>query len=140
MALVLDTGPLLAALDSGDPAHKTCVRLLAGSTEPLVIPSPVLVELEYWLRKRAPANTWQRFAGDVERGAYQLEHPTPADVVRAATLSAKYADLDLGFVDAAVVALCERLSEVKVATLDHRHFGAVRPAHCHRFQMLPESP
>jgi hypothetical protein len=43
----------------------------------------------------------------------------------------------LGIVDASVVAVCERLDEVKLATLDHRHFGAVRPRHCASLELLP---
>src|ERR1700675_859008 len=32
--------------------------------------------------------------------------------------------------DASVVAVAERLKATRVATLDHRHFRAVRPTHC----------
>lgn len=58
--------------------------------------------------------------------------------LRAVALGRRYADLDLGFVDAAVIAVCESLGETKVATLDRRHFGVVRPAHCERLRLLPE--
>jgi hypothetical protein len=44
----------------------------------------------------------------------------------------------LGVVDASVVALVERLDEPKVATLDQRHFRAVRPAHVDTLQLLPQ--
>jgi predicted nucleic acid-binding protein len=40
-------------------------------------------------------------------------------------------------VDASVIALCERLGETSVATLDHRHFTVVRPRHCPRLTLLP---
>ncbi len=58
--------------------------------------------------------------------------------LRAVELARQHADLDLGFVDAAVIAICESLGETKVATLDRRHFGVVRPAHCERLRLLPE--
>jgi predicted nucleic acid-binding protein len=45
--------------------------------------------------------------------------------------------LSLGFVDAAVVAVVERLGERKLATLDHRHFGSVRPRHADALTLLP---
>jgi hypothetical protein len=35
------------------------------------------------------------------------------------------------------VALAERLSEPKVATLDQRHFRAVRPAHVDALELRP---
>jgi len=41
---------------------------------------------------------------------------------------ARYADLKLGFIDAAIVAIAERLRERRLATLDRRHFETIRPA------------
>jgi uncharacterized protein len=35
-------------------------------------------------------------------------------------------------------ACVERLGETKLATLDHRHFSIVRPAHVKHLQLLPE--
>jgi hypothetical protein len=40
-------------------------------------------------------------------------------------------------VDAAVMVTCEKLGERKVATLDRRHFGTVRPRHTEHFEILP---
>jgi predicted nucleic acid-binding protein len=39
--------------------------------------------------------------------------------------------------DASVIALAERLGVAEVATLDHRHFQAVRPRHVSALQLLP---
>jgi predicted nucleic acid-binding protein len=50
----------------------------------------------------------------------------------------RYADHDLGFVDASVLAVVERLGERKVATLDRRHLAAVRPRHVEVLELLPE--
>ena len=47
MALVCDTGPLLAALDAADPDHLRCARLLTAGDEDLVVPALVLAELDY---------------------------------------------------------------------------------------------
>jgi hypothetical protein len=48
-----------------------------------------------------------------------------------------YADLEVGFVDCAVLAVTERLGEPKLATLDHRHFGTMRPRHVEALDLLP---
>jgi hypothetical protein len=40
-------------------------------------------------------------------------------------------------VDASVVALAERLGTTRIATLDRRHFGNVRPKHVAVFELLP---
>lgn len=45
MALVLDTGPLYAALDRDDADHAACRDPMATVDGLLVIPSPVLVEV-----------------------------------------------------------------------------------------------
>lgn len=52
-------------------------------------------------------------------------------------LQATYADLKVGVVDASVVAVTERLGESKLATLDHRDFGTMRPRHTAALELLP---
>jgi uncharacterized protein len=138
MALILDTGPLLAALDAADPDHEACARLLTEADEDLLVPGLVLAELDYWCQERLGGDAWLVFLEDVLRGAYRVEAPTLADFKRCAALQRTYADLRLGVVDASVVALTERLGEQRVATLDRRHFGVVRPHHVDAFELLPD--
>jgi predicted nucleic acid-binding protein len=136
VTLVLDTGPIVAALNATDPDHESCASLLRNARD-MVIPSPVLVEVDYWLVKLAGPRVWEAFVADIARGAYRLAHPTEADVSRAAELELQYEDLDLGFVEACVVAICERLGHADLATLDRRHYSVVRPRHCPHFNPLP---
>lgn len=137
MALVLDTGPIVALLDAADPAHSACVQMIDEIGEDLVVPVPVLVEVDYWLRKIYGPEPWQAFVEDVALGAYRLHSLDETDLVRAAQLEGTYGSLDLGLVDAAVIAACERLGERKVATLDLRDFSVVQPSHCDRLTLLP---
>jgi predicted nucleic acid-binding protein len=137
VTLILDTGPIVAALNAGDPDHQRCAALLE-SGEDLLIPTSVLVEVDYWLVKLAGAQVWADFVGDIARGAYRLAQLTSGDLTRAAELETAYADLSLGLVDASIVALCERLEQTNVATLDRRHFSVVRPRHCPHLTLLPE--
>ena len=138
MALVLDTGPIVALLDAADPEHERCVRMVERSREDLVVPAPVLVEVDYWLLKLYGSEPWETFVEDIARGAYRLYHLDEEDLIRVAELERTYASLDLGLVDAAVIVSCERLDERKVATLDHRDFSVVQPAHCDVLTLLPE--
>jgi uncharacterized protein len=138
VALVLDTGPIVALLDASDPEHERCRKMVADVGDDLVVPAPVLVEVDYWLVKLFGPATWQMFVEDVGRGAYRLYALDERDFVRAAELECAYESLDLGVVDAAVVVACERLGETKVATLDRRDFSVVRPSHCERLTLLPE--
>ncbi len=137
MALVLDTGPLLAALDAADPDHAACAALLLEAKEDLVVPALVLPELDYWCARRLSVDAWLLFLDDVLAGAYRIELPTDRDLGRARDIQATYRDLGLGVVDASVIALVERLGEPKVATLDLRHFATVRPNHIDSLRILP---
>jgi predicted nucleic acid-binding protein len=126
VALVLDTGVLYAALDENDADHDRCGGLLGSTPEQLVIPAPVFVELDSWMRKFGSADGWLTFCEDVATGAYTI-YPLDAELlVAAARLQTRYSDLPLGMVDAAVFATCEAIGERKVATLDHRDFGILR--------------
>jgi uncharacterized protein len=137
MALVLDTGVIYAALDEADADHQACADVILESNEQLVIVEPVLVELDYWIRKYSHVDAWLTFAEDVEGGAYALM-PVDADLlVGAARLQARYADQPIGFVDAAVFTACELLGEDKVATLDSRHFGTMRTKEGRALRLLP---
>lgn len=70
-------------------------------------------------------------------GEFVIESLEPADISRAETLVRKYADLDLGFVDASVIATAERLDVTELLTTDRRHFSAVRPQHVGAFRLSP---
>jgi hypothetical protein len=138
VALILDTGPLYASLDRSDDDHSACRGLIESAAEPLVIPAPVLVEVDYWIHRRLHPGVLVALIDDIREGAYQVEDLTAGDYRRIRELCDRYADLDIGFVDAAVMAVVERLDEPKLATLDHRHFSVVRPLHRESIALLPD--
>lgn len=138
MALVLDTGVIYAALDGADPDHERCAELLGDSSEQLIVPDPVLVELDYWLRKKASLDVWALFVEDVNEGAYSLWPVAPEILGRAASLQERFSDQPIGFVDAAVFATCELLGEDKVATIDQRHFSVLRTEDGRRLRLVPD--
>jgi hypothetical protein len=138
LALILDTGPLYAALDRSDADHATCRRLIEEAEEPLLIPAPVLVEVDYWIHARLHPGVLVALMDDVIAGAYQVEDLRAEDYTRIRELCDRYGDSDVGFVDAGVLAMVERLNEPKLATLDHRHFGLLRPRHVDALRLLPQ--
>lgn len=138
MALILDTGPLYASLDRSDDDHERCRSLIEATTEPLLIPAPVLVEVDYWIGRRLHAGVLVALLVDIESGAYVVEDLVATDYRRVRELCDRYADADIGFVDAAVLAVAERLDEPKIATLDQRHFGTLRPRHVDALRLLPD--
>lgn len=137
MALILDTGPLYASLDRSDADHAACRALIESADEALVIPAPVLVEVDYWIGQRLHPGALVALLADIEAGAYLVADLVGADYARVRELCDRYADSDIGFVDAAVFAIVERLNEPKLATLDRRHFGLLRPHHRASIDLLP---
>jgi predicted nucleic acid-binding protein len=97
----------------------------------------VIPEVTYLLAAGARTSVEADFLRSLASGPLVVEHVGDADFERAADLVETYADLSLGTVDAVVVAIAERLSASKVATLDRRHFSVVRPAHIAGFELLP---
>ena len=138
MALILDTGPLYASLDSSDADHASCRRLIEETEETLVIPAPVLVEVDYWIGTRLHSGIMVAFLDDVIAGSYRIEDLQTQDYRRIREICDRYGDFDVGFVDAAVLAVVERLNEPKLATLDHRHFQVLRPRHVDALRLVPE--
>ena len=136
MALVVDTGVLIAAIDAGDRDHVACAELLAGTRERRLIPAPVLVELDHLLRRLHP-EAMSRFLGEIVAGAFEVVDLMLEDLVRVRVLLDDYRDLRVGYVDAAVLSIVERSGEAKLATLDRRHFAVMRPRHVDALELLP---
>lgn len=97
----------------------------------------VVGEVTYLLGTRLGAEAETRFLGDLAGGLLAVEAVHAGDWIRIAELVWRYRNLPLGTTDASVVAAAERLKVGKIATLDHRHFRVVRPAHVAAFELLP---
>ena len=137
MALIVDTGPLLASMDRTDRDHSACRALLESASEPLVIPGPFLVEIDYWIHQKLYPAVFVALLDNIMRGGFSVEETRAEDYPRIRELCERYADADIGFVDASVLAIVERLGEPKLATLDHRHFAMLRPRHVDALTLLP---
>jgi hypothetical protein len=87
---------------------------------------------------RLHAGVFLALLDDILAGAYHVEELQAEDYRRIRELCDRYADADVGFVDAAVLAIVERLNEPKLATLDQRHFRVLRPRHMDALRLLPE--
>lgn len=138
MVLVVDTGVLYAAADTRDGDHDACRDLI--ETRPasdLLVPATVIVECAWLIATRLgdPAET--AFVASVAAGEITATELTAIDYRRCAELLEIYGDLHLGLVDASVVAVAERLGITTVATLNHRDFAVVRPAHCDTLELVP---
>jgi len=126
MALLLDTGVVYAGYDRRDQRHADARELLLAEAHELMLPTPTIPEIDYLLGKHLGAAAQTAFITSLGNGTFYLVDLPPAGYLRVAELNRRYADLRLGFVDAAVMAIAEHLDIRRIATFDRRHFGAVQ--------------
>lgn len=135
MALLLDTGALYALADADDDWHVRVRDFLKAERQSLLVPVTVIPEAAYLIRKRLGAAAETRFGESLAEGEIGIENLTPRDLARCVELLHIYNFL--GFVDASIVAIAERLKLGALVTTDRRDFTRVRPAHVAAFQLLP---
>ncbi len=124
-------------MDVADQDHDACARLLETTNEPVLVPSPVVVELDWLAGQRLGPDAFLSFLADAQEGRIEVVNLETQDYERIRELLDRYRDLALGFVDAAVLAIVERRGEPKLATLDRRHFTVVRPRHVPALRLVP---
>lgn len=138
MAILLDTGILYSYYDRRDRWHLASRKLIEAEAGDLIIPSPVLPEVDYLLGERLGGEAQAVFYEGLINGAFTIIDLPLQSYARILELNQKYRNIRLGFVDAAVLALAEILNLGRIATTDRRHFGAVRLSL--PLELLPESP
>lgn len=89
----------------------------------------MIAETGWLLDHRLGAEAEARFCELVVKGDLVVHDLTATDWERVTELVVEYGDHPLGAVDSSIVAMAERLNLDTIATLDHRHFHAVRPKH-----------
>jgi len=121
--ITLDTSALLALLNRRDPDHQPVRAAFLADAGPHIVPAGILAEVGYLVERRLGAQVLDALLEDIESGALSFECGEE-DLPRIRGLVRKYADLPLGFADAAVIACAERHGG-RVLTLDSRDFGVV---------------
>ena len=137
LSVLADTGGLFALLDDRDEWHGRMRDWLKHATAALVVPMTVVQETAFLVETRRGPRQEAAFLRTATTGAFVREAVQQEDLARAADLIDSYADFPLGFVDASIVAIAERLDITSLLTTDRRHFGVIRPAHCERLRLLP---
>ena len=132
--LLCDTGVLLAAGNVKDHHHAACLALMRTAEGPLLVPSPVLGEIGYLLQSRVGPHAEVTFLKSFGGNGFHVAEIEEGDISRIAELVEQYLSLPLGIVDAAVIAIAERLNLTEVATVDRKHFSIVRPKHVSAFR------
>ncbi|HSG13018.1 MAG TPA: PIN domain-containing protein [Gaiellaceae bacterium] len=134
--LVTDTSVVYAALNRDERHHSRCAEALAAAAA-VILPAPVITETTMISQSRGYLRAADALLQSVLDGTVVAVDLGWTEYSRARELMALYSGLPLGFVDASIVAVAERLEETTIATLDRRHFSVVRPLHCEAFTLVP---
>jgi uncharacterized protein len=121
--ITLDSSALYALLNRRDQGHAVVLEALDRDRGPYIVPTGILAEVAYLVETGLGTMVMDGFLADLETGAFALDCGE-RDIGRIRALANRYADLPLGFADAAVVACAER-NGGQVLTLDRRDFGVV---------------
>jgi predicted nucleic acid-binding protein len=124
--ILVDTGPLVAALAATDADHARCASFFNSFVGELLVTPYAVNEVCYLTERDMGSKAEAAFLRSLARGELLQVEIESDDLFRMAELVETHADFPLGMADASVIAVAERLSVRDIATLDHRHFRVVR--------------
>lgn len=133
---LIDTGPIVAYLDSADPHHQEVADALDSFHGHLVTSGAVMTEAMFFLTDtpRGPRHL-ANFAGTSGLQVYDLAQP--GELSAAADLMEKYADTPMDYADATLVLLAEALNLDTILTLDRRGFSTYRTRNRRALKLAP---
>jgi len=135
MAILVDTGILYALADADDRWHQPAKTWLDDVSELLIVSVTALPEVAYLLHTRLGAAAELAFVQSLAGGELEVEDLRRTDLARSGDVMRRYPEI--GFVDASIVAMAERLKIETIATTDRRHFQGIRPKHTKSFTLVP---
>jgi hypothetical protein len=124
--ILADTGAMLALIDRNDRHHEPLAAIYRANPDGWVLPWAILPEVDYLVASEIGPHAQDAWLSDLASGAFAIEWARDGDLEAAARIHRRCKALRLGLVDATVMAMAERLKVEAIATLDLRHFGAVR--------------
>ena len=123
--IVADTSAIIALLYASSADHGDDRDLYRGDPDAWRLPWAILPEVDYLAAKFLGTKVREAFLRDLADGAFVVEWGGDDDLAAAQKIDRRYRALQLGLVDAVVIATAERLDADAIATLDLRHFGGV---------------
>jgi predicted nucleic acid-binding protein len=135
--IILDTSVVLALIDTSDINHERVWKWIEGVPDELCTTPLVLAELDHMIPIKGGSVAVQALREDFRDGAYTVEWWRSA-LFETIEIASQYESIGLGLTDASLIALAAYLETTRIATLDERHFRAVRPlAGDDGFTLLP---
>jgi predicted nucleic acid-binding protein len=124
--IAVDTSAILAYMNSADTHHAEVGAWLEAEQDDLATTPLIIAEVDHLGGARGGPASLSAWRADLVAGAYLVEW-WPGAIAAAVRVAERYADMGLGLADASLVVLAQRLETIDIATLDERHFRAVRP-------------
>ncbi|MCL4872000.1 MAG: PIN domain-containing protein [Anaerolineae bacterium] len=137
MKVLVDTSGFFALLDRSSREHSAIVQLTQKSNYQLILPITILPEACYLILTRMGHAAMRRVLSELSYQSPPLETIQFTDLAKISGILQQYADAELDFVDASIIALAERLNITHILTLDRRDFSLIKPEHCDAFILLP---
>lgn len=121
--MLLDTGIVYAYYDRSDDWHARARALVRAEARSLILPAPAIPEIDHLLGTRLGSASRLAFYAGITGGHFFVTDLPRQSYARVADINRQFADLSLGFVDAAIASLTETLDVRRVATTDRRRFA-----------------
>lgn len=134
--ILLDTGPLVALLDSSEKNHERCVAFFKDFKGQLFTTEPVLTEVLYLL---SPSIKGQKAGIEfILKGGAMLVPQSLESLRRGLELMEKYKNVPMDFADVTLVVLAEEMGITEIFTLDVKGFSIYRMHGRKAFRLWPE--
>lgn len=124
--IIADTGAVIALVDRKDRHHGVLRALFEAAPDEWLLPWAILPEVDYLLANHVGTRAQDAFLADLADGSFAVAWGQDADLEAAERLARQHRALRIGLVDAVVMTLAARHRASAIATLDLRHFGAVK--------------
>lgn len=136
MQVIIDTNIIYSLMDRADRNHSDIKRFFLENDNFLyLMPSSAVVEICYLVNNRLSPHLEIKFLEEINRN-FHLEPVKDIDILRITEILKKYENLNIGYVDASIIAIAERLKINKILTLDRKHFELITPKGFDRFDIL----
>jgi len=138
MEAIIDTSAIISLVDRSSKHHHSLADIINKEDYRLIIPSPVIPEACFMLNKKFGTSVEIKFIEEIISVNFHIEVIKFLDLARIVEILKKYNNLDIGYVDGAIVAIAERLKVNRIFTLDRKHFNSLIPLGFDYFEIYPE--
>jgi len=136
MQIIVATSVLYSLMNNRDKNHKLVKDFfLKNNSVYYILPSTIIPELCYLINTKLGPYFELKFLEEINQN-FNLEPIKDEDIFRIIEILKKYDTLNIGYVDASIVAISERLKINKILTLDRKHFEAIAPRGFDYFDIL----